>query len=110
MSRDAKDATGADHRTRAFGRKIVLADMHAFESGGDADIGTVVHDQSHAVAQRQAEFAGMAQHLACRADLVAILNESCAAGGELAGVVDDSSRGTQGRGEAGNINDSVEPG
>ena len=110
MRRHAEDATGADHGTRSFGRKIVLADMYAFEFGSDADVGAVVHDQRHAFAERVAKLASMAQHLARGANLVAILNEGRTAGGEFPGIVHDGTRGAQRRSKTGNINDGVELG
>ena len=99
-----------DHRPRAFGRKIVLADVHTREIGSDADVGAIVHDQRDSVVEHMPDFAGMGQHLARRADFVAILNERRAAGGKIARVVDHRGRGAQRRSKAGDIKDGVKLG
>ncbi len=101
---------GADHGARAFRRQVFLANVHALVTGSDADVGAIVHDQGHAIAQHAANFAGMAKHLARITHLVAILQPSHAAGGKFTSVVDDGSESAQRRRETGDVEDGVQLG
>ncbi len=84
--------------------------MHALVASGDAEVGAVVHDQRYLVAQRLADVAGMAQHLARVAGFVAILEQRHAPRSQVARIIHDSSGGAERRGETGDIEDGVEPG
>ncbi len=82
--------------------------MYALKGSRQANVGAVVHDQRDPVAQRTPQFARMAQHLARVAHLVAVLNQSGAAVGQIAGVLHNGGGGAQGSGKAGNIDDGVQ--
>jgi hypothetical protein len=92
VSGDSQNPIGADHFSRALRRQIVLANVHALQLSRDANIRAVIHDQDDVVRQSAADFTSMVQHLARRANLVAILNEGRAAGCEIARVVNNCSR------------------
>ena len=100
----------ANHRACALRRQVVLADVYAVEIGSNADVGAIVHDQGHAIAQRTANLARVAQHLARGAHLVSILQQGHASGGEVACIVHDGSGGAQRRREAGHVEDGVKLG
>ena len=78
----------ADDRARAFGRKVVLPDMDAVVTGGHANVGAVVHDQRDC-RRRAARRSSRAWLSISRraADLIAVLNERRAAGGQVARII-----------------------
>src|SRR5271166_1167255 len=103
----AKDTFVADHCARALRRKVILADMRSVVNSGNADVGAIVHDKGHAIAQRTADLARLLQHLARCSNLVSILQDSHASGGELACIVNDRGRRVQRRREAPDVEDGV---
>ena len=64
----------------AFRRKIVLPHVHSVEIRRQAQIRAVVHDQFDARSEQTFQFARLFEHLPGIARLVAVLQESNAAG------------------------------
>ncbi len=100
----------ADHRACALRRQVILPDVDAVEIGSHADVGAIVHDQGHIIAQRAADLARVGQHLAGGAHLISVLQQGHASGGEVAGIVHNGRGGAQRRREAGHIQDGVKLG
>ena len=83
-----------------------MPEVNPIEAGGQAKVGTVIHDESHALAGSDPELAGVTEDLSSTSLLIAILDQGRSAGNELA----SKSKKFLGAGEIGCVNDRIEAG
>ena len=107
---DAENAVRTNHGAGTVCRQVVLPNMHTLVTGGDADVGAIVHDEGDVIAEDSAQFAGMAEHLAGVAYFVAILQQGHASGHEVTGIVRNGRGGAQRRREKSDVEDGVQLG
>src|SRR5581483_3826080 len=107
---DSEHSIRADNEACPLGREVVLADVDAVISGSQTDVGSIVHDQAYVLSQGAPKLAGVAEHLARAAYLVAVLDEGCAPSEQIARVLHDGRGSAQRRRKAGDIDDGVQLG